>query len=250
MRKTASGICAAICRMLSACARTEMAQFRAGAGQEAFIRDGQPAIVSRLKNSLVLVRPASRQFQAGQRPVYVAAMYNLTARPLQFSVNGLSVTQLREGQPVAQLKVYTYEELMAEERNRQIARTVLTGMVVVGNSAAAANAGHYDSTATISGPRGTAMVSVSGYDPTAAAIAQANAAAQNEAMIANTIETGHRNMAMLERTVIKDNTLFPGEWYGGQIQFDAPDSKIGKSYVIMLQVGADLHKIEVSQNPV
>ena len=43
-------------------------------------------------------------------------------------------------------------------------------------------------------------------------IAQNNAAVQNEAMFAATIEKGQRNMAALEQTVIKDNTLMPGEW--------------------------------------
>jgi hypothetical protein len=46
---------------------------------------------------------------------------------------------------------------------------------------------------------------------TAAAIAQGNAAAQNEAMFAATIERGQQNMAQLEQAVIKDNTLLPGE---------------------------------------
>ncbi|WP_407179547.1 hypothetical protein [Bradyrhizobium sp. STM 3562] len=36
-------------------------------------------------------------------------------------------------------------------------------------------------------------------------------------MIAATVETGQRNMAVLEQSVIKDNTLMPGEWYGGQL---------------------------------
>ena len=53
--------------------------------------------------------------------------------------------------------------------------------------------------------------------PAAAAIAQSNANAQNAEMISATIERGQANMAMLERAVIKDNTLLPGEWYGGQL---------------------------------
>jgi hypothetical protein len=53
-------------------------------------------------------------------------------------------------------------------------------------------------------------------------IAQNNAAVQNEAMISATIETGQRNMAVLEQAVIKDNTLMPGEWYGGQLHLAPP----------------------------
>jgi hypothetical protein len=81
------------------------------------------------------------------------------------------------------------------------------------------------------------------------AIAQNRAAAQNEAMIDNTIEQGQRNMAFLERTVMKDNTLLPGEWYGGRVFLQPPTSVSNgpKSYVIALQVGPDRHEVVVDQ---
>jgi hypothetical protein len=112
----------------------------------------------------------------------------------------------------------------------------------------AANAGHYNTSATVYGPNGISTVNVSGYDPAAAAIAQQNAAVQNEAMIASAVETGQRNLAILERSVIKDNTLFPGEWYGGQLQFESPEGSGPKAYVITVQVGADVHQINVLQS--
>lgn len=67
-------------------------------------------------------------------------------------------------------------------------------------------------------PRGGIyQVRATGYSPTAAAIAQSNANAQNAELVSATIERGRANMAMLERAVIKENTLMPGEWYGGQL---------------------------------
>jgi hypothetical protein len=234
---------------VSGCARMETAHFDARAGQQALVRDGQPAIVSRLKNSIVIVRPASRQFQAGKRPVYVVAMYNLTNAALQFAVANVGVTQTVEGQAVA-LRVYTYDELVTEEKRRQAFQAVATGLAVAGNSMQAANAGYYHGTANVYGPNGAATVNVSGYDPTAAAIAQNRAAVQNDAMIANTVATGQQNMDMLERSVIKDNTLLPGEWYGGQLQFDPPAGKDGKRYVITIPVGNDVHQIEVTQEAI
>jgi hypothetical protein len=75
------GMCAAVA--VAGCAQMETAHFQAKPGQEAIVRDGQPAMVSHLKNSIAIVRPASRQFQAGRRPVYVVAMYNLTNASLQ-----------------------------------------------------------------------------------------------------------------------------------------------------------------------
>jgi hypothetical protein len=176
-------------------------------------------------------------------------MYNLTNAPLQFAVANVSVGQMRDGQMVA-LKVYTYDELVGEEKRRQAFQALATGLAAAGNSMSAANAGYYNGTATVYGPRGVSTVNVSGYDPTAAAIAQNRAAAQNDAMIANTIATGQRNMDVLERSAIKDNTLLPGEWYGGQLQFDAPGGSGAKSYVITLPVGGDVHQIEVTQDAI
>jgi hypothetical protein len=100
----------------------------------------------------------------------------------------------------------------------------------------------------VAGPGGVATVNTTGYSPAAAAIAQSNAAAQNDAMISATIARGQANLATLERAVIKDNTLFPGEWYGGQLHLQPlADSGNTKTYRIVLNVGADRHEIEIAQ---
>ncbi|MFO1100514.1 MAG: hypothetical protein U1E81_20225 [Xanthobacteraceae bacterium] len=81
--------------------------------------------------------------------------------------------------------------------------------------------------------------------------AQARAAAQNDAMISDTIATGERNLGLLERTVLKDNTLFPGEWYGGQLHIQPPvsDTTRGpKRYSLAVVVGDDRHEIDIVQS--
>lgn len=118
---------------------------------------------------------------------------------------------------LAGLKVITYDELVSEERTRQVAAAVLVGLAAGANTAAASQAGHYSHNTTVYTPRGTYTGTTTGYSPAAAAIAQSNAAAQNEAMIWATIERRQQNLAMLEQAVMKDNTLLPGEWYGGQL---------------------------------
>jgi hypothetical protein len=235
--------------LVAGCVTTETVQFRPTATQQALIRDGQPAIVSRLKNSIVLVRPALRQFQPGARPIFVVAMYNLTNAPLEFRVGNVEVTQLVNGQPAA-LKVVTYEQLVSEEHDRQVLRALGAGLAVAGNSMAAANAGYYHSNSTVYTPRGAFQVNTTGYSPTAAAIAQSNANAQNEALISATIEKGQANMATLEHGVIKDNTLMPGEWYGGQLHIQPLVSDNGsgtKTYQIVVNVGPDRHEINIAQ---
>jgi hypothetical protein len=56
-----------------------------------------------------------------------------------------------------------------------------------------------------------------------------------------TVETGQRNMAVLEQSVIKDNTLMPGEWYGRQLHLAQPTGQPGgqKTYTIVITFGID-----------
>ncbi len=67
------------------------------------------------------------------------------------------------------------------------------------------------------GARASSRGSRSLYSSTAAVIAQNNAAVQNDAMISAMSKRARRNMATLEQSVVKDNTLMPVEWYGGQL---------------------------------
>ena len=150
-----------------------------------------------------------------------------------------------------QLRVITYEELVKEERNRQIAAAIVTGLAAGANAYSASQAGHYNSTSTVVAPSGVYQVHTNGYSPTANAIAQANAGAQNEAMISATIEQGRQNLSNLENSVIKDDTILPGEWYGGQLHLQPlaseNSSNAPKIYSITLMVGSDRHVIDIQQ---
>lgn len=235
----------AVCATLAGCMTAgDTVSFKASnPQQQALMRDGQPALVSRQKSSLVLVRPASRQFQANGRPVFVVGINNLSRQPVDFRVAQVEAIQHAAGSDF-EMKIVTYEMLVQEEKNRQVAAALLTGLAAGANSYSASRAG-YGSYTTPSGRTGTF------YSPTAAAIAQGNAAAQNEAMVAATVESGQRNMAALEQSVIKDNTLMPAEWYGGQLHVAPPTDQGGaqKSYTIIITVGSDRHVIDVAQGP-
>ncbi|WP_375308403.1 hypothetical protein WI560_13550 [Bradyrhizobium sp. A11] len=236
----------ALCALLGGCVTGgDTVAFRASSPQQqTLMRDGQPALVSRLKSSLVLVRPAARQLQVNGRPVFVVGINNLGRQPVDFRVGQVEAAQHVAGSDF-EMKVVTYEMLVREEKNRQVAAALLTGVAAGANSYSASRAG-YGHYTTPSGRTGTF------YSPTAAVIAQGNAAAQNDAMIANTVEVGQRNMAALEQSVIKDNTLMPGEWYGGQLHLAPPtDTGSGgqKTYTIIITVGPDRHVVEVAQGP-
>ncbi|SHL57357.1 hypothetical protein SAMN05444159_6251 [Bradyrhizobium lablabi] len=156
----------ALCAALGGCVSTgETVAFRASnPQQQAMMRDGQPALVSRQKSSLVLVRPASRQLQANGRPVFVVGINNLGKQPVEFRVGQVEAVQ-HVGASDYEMQIVTYEMLLQEEKNRQIAAAILTGVAGAANAYGASRAG-YGSYTTPSGRTGTF------YSPTAAVIAQ------------------------------------------------------------------------------
>jgi hypothetical protein len=238
----------AIACALGGCVTTETVSYLPKPHQQAMVRDGVQAIVSRRATSLIVLRPASREIPTHGRPVFAVGIYNLSNQPLEFRVAGIRATQI-VNQQTADLRVITYEDLVREERTRQVFQAIATGLVVGANAYSASQAGHYRANSTVHTPRGTYNVHTVGYSPTANAIAQSRASAQNEAMISATVEQGQANLGTLERSVIKDNTLMPGEWYGGQLHLQPlmSDSS-GKSYTIAFSVGSERHEIDIKQS--
>src|ERR1700755_901006 len=103
----------ALCATLGGCVtNNEPVQLRpSNPQQQALMRDGQPALVSRQKNSLVLVRPASRQLQANGRPVFVVGINDLSRQPIDFRVAQVEATQHAAGSDF-EMKIVTYEMLV------------------------------------------------------------------------------------------------------------------------------------------
>jgi hypothetical protein len=126
---------ALLCSSLSCCVTSgDTVRFRvSNPQQQALVRDGQPALVSRQKGTLVLVRPAARQLQANGRPVFRIAINNLARQPTEFRVGQVEAVQHASGSDF-EMKVVTYEMLVQEEKNRQIAAAVLTGLAAGANA--------------------------------------------------------------------------------------------------------------------
>ena len=149
-----TGVAALLCAaVLGGCVTTETVQFQPKLDQQSITRDGVPGIVSTKKDSIVIARPAARQFQIGGRPVFVLAVYNRGRTPQEFRVSNVTVMQHVNGNDAA-LKVITYEELVSEERTRQTLAAIGTGLAVAGNAMAASQAGYYHANSTVYAPRG------------------------------------------------------------------------------------------------
>ena len=236
--------------ILSGCASSESVKFSALANQSAIVRDGRPALVSKMRNSIILVSPAERQFKSGARPIFLIAATNMTKTPFDLQIANINVSQILENGNLSLLPVVPFETLVHEERRRQIVTAILVGVAAGANAAAVANSGNGTFNANVAGPYGTQTVSGTYFSPTANAIGQANANAANDVMISNAIETGRQNMAAMEQNVLKDNTVMPGEWIGGQVFFTSPEQEgtRPKSYTISINFGGEIHNISVSQS--
>src|SRR5262245_65167848 len=145
----------ALCASLTGCVTAgETLSFRpSNPNQQAMMRDGRPALVSRQKISLVLVSPAARQQQTYGRPVFVVGINNIGRQPVDFRVAQVEAIQHVAGSDYS-TPIVTYEMLVQQEKNRQVAAAILTGVAAVGNSYIASRAG-YGTYTTPSGRTGT-----------------------------------------------------------------------------------------------
>jgi len=219
---------ALVAASLGGCVSTpEKVSFVAGAQQQSMLRDGRSALVSEKRDTSIVLGPAARGIRPGGRPVMVVGIRNKSKKPIDFRLADVTVHQLEAGRVIKDLPVVTYEQLVSEERGRQVLAAILVGVAAGANSYAAAS---YRS-------------------PVARAIATGNANFQNQAMINNAVAAGELNMAALESAVIKDNTFHPGEWYGGQLFIEPPErlNEHAKNYMISIALGGETHQISVVQ---
>ena len=105
-------------------------------------------------------------------------------------------------------------------------------------------------TVATQGPYGTTYgtYSATAYDPARAQVAQSIAAAETREDFERVRAQGEANIYALETTILKDNTVMPGEWYGGTIVL-APPAKSeqgGKEYSIVVMFGGEEHLFAVS----
>ena len=196
----------------------------AGPGQDAIVRDGVPALVSKKRN-VVMLRPNSRLLKGNSRPAFTVVVKNQGDRPETLLETNITAKQAVEGKQVA-MRVYRYDELVQEEQTRQTIQAVGVALSAAGRSMNAANAGHVNTTGSIStyGPYGNTYgtYTANTYDPYRAQAAQSLANAQTQADIESLQEQGDANLAALSNTILKDNTVMPGEWIGGTIVLATP----------------------------
>jgi len=87
------------------------------------------------------------------------------------------------------------------------------------------------------------------YDPARAYAAQSLNNAQTAANFAATEAQGQQRLGELQNTILKDNTVLPGEWIGGIVVLDRPAKAADgvARYQIDILFGDEVHSFAVNQ---
>ena len=248
-------LASAVTFSLFGCAQPQQLQLVAGPGQETAYRDGLPALVSR-KHHSVMLRPNSALVPGNERPAFTLVVRNGGGKPENLMISEISAHQTVNGKP-QQVRLYRYEELVQEERTRQAWLAFGAAIGGVGRAMSASNAGYVTTTGSVHGyGRNGSMYgtySATSYDPLRAQIAQQSAAAQTEADFAAIRASGEQSLAQLQMTILKDNTVMPGEWIGGTIVLAPPEyaeKSPSTSYSVTVNFGGELHEFTIAHRKI
>jgi len=244
-------ITCALALIAAGCSQPQTIHLAAAPGQESIIRDGVPALVSR-KQHVVMLRPNSRVIDGSARPAFTIVVNNMSGASHDLLESSISARQSVEGKQVA-VRVHRYDELVQEEKNKQAMQAFGAALAGVGRAMSAANAGYVTSTGSVNtyGYAGHAYgtYSATTYDPLRAQIAQQSANAETASDFEQLRIEGERNLSALQQTILKDNTVLPGEWYGGTVVLDQPAqaTKGASEYVVQVQFAGEVHEFAVKQ---
>lgn len=237
----------ALC-LLAACVPAYKIDVSASADQGLRFIDGRKIVVSEMPESTVVLVPPLGPVE--KRGEFGVIAFNYGSSELNFGTENISASA-GDGTPV---HVFSYIELLEEEKSRQKWAAVAAGLAAVGNSMQAANAGHSTSYGSYSGSTygsyGSTPYSantfgsgyVTTYDPAKAQAAQAIANQENQAMFQNMQQANAQNEARLQ-SILKTTTILPGSSHSGQTQFEVPTARatLAEPIEIHVVMGRDHH---------
>jgi hypothetical protein len=238
--------------LLLGCASNDRMELITGSNQEAIVRNGTPALYSRKKHLVMLSANASA-ISSHERPGFTLAVRNMGSKGVLLTTPSISASGSIENKRTA-LKVFSYDELVKEEQERQTVAAFATALSAVGGAMAASQAGYVHTTGSVSGNtygrpyHGT--YSATTYDPYRAQLATQAAQDRSAADFASLRAEGEVNLARLNATILKDHTVMPGEWYGGVIVLAVPpkDQAGAAEYTIAINFDGEVHEFKVRQS--
>lgn len=240
-------VAAGLLLLLTGCASGERISLVANPSQQSLTRDGVATLLSTQKQ-VVMLRPAASTMRRGDRPAFVVAVYNRSRRPAELRVADITAlhTGLAEQTPI---HVYSHDELVAEARRKQAWAAVGVALTGAAGAMNAANAGYSRTYGTYSSGAYSGTYSATTYDAGRAYAAQSINNAQTAANFAAIEAQGQQRLSELQSTILKDNTVMPGEWVGGIVVLDRPEKAADgvARYQIDVRFGDELHSFTVNQ---
>ncbi len=237
--------------------------------QQQVYQDGRSGLVSKKKH-VVTVSPLQAVFKQDGRAKFVVALQNRSKKPFDVSTDNIMAegkkyrteTVPDPSKPDAKtssvertvvsatipLKIYTYEELDEEIDRKETQRKILA--VLAGSLASVgSDSGYRQTTGSYTyesnrygGPSGYGSYSETTYDYAAAAQSRRENEARTERLMGRIEEKAKIDKAEIQKTLLKRQTVMPGQWYGGTVVMDAPILSEPKSgIVIHISLGNDEH---------
>lgn len=243
--------------MLSGCATYGRISCIESPDQRMVYRDGRETTISS-KTHTVAIALETPTIQSGVRANFIIAVRNGCGKDIILSTENITA-RLQDGNFVsdASMKVYSYEELVREEKKRQAWAAVAVALQGMSESMNAANAGYSNTYGTYSGSTysnygasayGHGTYSSTTYDYCATQAAQNAANDRSEARFSQLAAEGRANLQALSSRIMKKQTIFPGEWHGGIVKIHMP--QIGdtpNSFVVEVDVASELHSFIFTQ---
>lgn len=257
MRKIVALACIAT---LSGCATQGYFEPVAGEKQRIVYEDGKEVLYSRKGNLVAVALPAT--FESGERIRGYVQVGNGTLNSFDFSPNYIEVTAA-VGTPMQEkLHVYTYEELVAEQKRKEMWQAVAIALAGAAQSYSAAYAGHSTTYGTYSGNANgniygmgssygnnysftsnySGMYTAHTYDPYKAQLAQQQANANTQHQMQHLMENSQAAMYELSKNMLKRNTVDSGGICGGLIALDSPNVEQEATFMeIEVETGEEIH---------
>jgi hypothetical protein len=228
----------AACALGNGCvtAQTDSVSLQPKPKQEYVVRGGERLLASKQAHSVVVIRPVAAELVGETRPIFVVGIENPSRQPVDFRVANINVTVTA---PQRQsLKVHTYDELVEEMHGRN-SDEFFASLILADVSTQGANRA------------GAQLDTLGSYGMTDAAAKssqiKSTVAAGNTVVLGGSILQGIDRLDELEKHVLKDGRVMPGQWHGGQLHIDRPPGDGRKAYTIAVMVGPDRHEFDIVQ---
>jgi hypothetical protein len=253
MRLVVLGVSAVALLSSPALAAKFTMQLSAGPQQTSRMQSGIAAVDDTAATSSV--RLVQAEDDVRKRSSIELLVMNHGDKPFNFGPENVSA-KLADGTSVA---IITYEQLVHEEKHREMWAAIAVGLGAAANSISAANAGYYSGTAHYSGSSfgsvgGTSYsatsygsASVSGYNAGQAQLAQSVANAENQANFDRLVSQNAGNMQAL-KAYMRTTTVDPQQMFGGSVMFELPkearDSKADVPVTFVITINGEEHKFD------